>query len=175
MSDPTGRIANWDQRGAVAADGRLVSFSWTYDFEAVAYRDIRRRISADEGRTFGEPTELGFADQPGHPGHPPGRAGRPRLGRSLRVALDPGSPGGRASTPRSTPTPRSCSTRPTVRSRATPSSTETTGDALVEMQAWSYGLAFAETLPDGDVGVVHYAPGQDGGLDVRWVRLAVDG
>ena len=55
------------------------------------------------------------------------------------------------------------------------SSTETTGDALVEMQTWSYGLAFAETLPDGDVGVVHYAPGQDGGLDVRWVRLAVDG
>ncbi len=55
------------------------------------------------------------------------------------------------------------------------SSTETTGDALVEMQTWSYGLAFAETLPDGDVGVVHYAPGPNGGLDVRWVRLAVDG
>ena len=43
------------------------------------------------------------------------------------------------------------------------------------MQAWSYGLAFAETLPDGDVGVVHYAPGPNGGLDVRWVSLAVDG
>ena len=54
-------------------------------------------------------------------------------------------------------------------------STDTTGDALVEMQAWSYGLAFAETLPDGDVGVVHYAPGPHGGLDIRWVRLAVDG
>ena len=39
VSDPTGRLANWDQRGAVTADGRLVSFAWIYDFEAVAYRE----------------------------------------------------------------------------------------------------------------------------------------
>ena len=62
VSDPTGRIANWDQRGAVAPDGRLVSYSWTYDFQAVAYREIRRRISADEGRNYGDPTELDIAD-----------------------------------------------------------------------------------------------------------------
>jgi hypothetical protein len=55
------------------------------------------------------------------------------------------------------------------------SSTETTGAALVDMGTWSYGLVYAEALPDGDVGVVHYAPGPDGGLEVRWLRLAVDG
>ena len=32
-------------------------------------------------------------------------------------------------------------------------------------------LPFAEALPDGDVGVVHYAAGADGGTDVRWARL----
>ena len=174
VSDPTGRIANWDQRGAVALDGRLVSFSWTYDFEAVAYREIRRRISADEGRTFGEATELDIADQPGHPAIlPDGRvvlAWVDRFGtRSIRARLAAGieAPFDAASEvvlhEADRPQPRDAT------------STDTTGDALVEMQAWSYGLAFAETLPDGDVGVVHYAPGGDGGLDIRWVRLAVDG
>ena len=42
------------------------------------------------------------------------------------------------------------------------------------MGTWSYGLAFAEALPDGDVGVVHYAAGADGGTDVRWARLRLD-
>ena len=107
----------------------------------------------------------------------PGRAGRPRLGRSLRDAFDPRSPGGgdrRAV--RRRPARSSCSTRPTGRSRATPDV-----DATRPATPWSRcrpgrtACAFAETLPNGDVGVVHYAPGADGGLDVRWVRLAVDG
>ena len=60
-----------------------------------------------------------------------------------------------------------------------PSTTDTTdatatGEILVDMGTWSYGLAFAEALPDGDVGVVHYAAGADGGTDVRWARLRLD-
>jgi hypothetical protein len=42
------------------------------------------------------------------------------------------------------------------------------------MGTWSYGLAYAEALPGGDVGVVHYAAGPDGGTGVRWVRLRLD-
>src|SRR5437867_10509376 len=67
VADPTGRIANWDQRTGVMPGGDLVSFTWTYDFEAVAYRNITRRISRDEGMTWTEPEDLGFADQAGHP------------------------------------------------------------------------------------------------------------
>lgn len=172
VSDPTGRIANWDQRGAVAPDGRLVSFSWTYDFEAVAYREIRRRISADEGRTYGSPTELGFADQPSHPAIlPDGRvvlAWVDRFGsRSIR-ARTAASIGGEFDV-------ESEVVLHEAEAPARPTSAATTGDALVDMGTWSYGLAYAEALPDGDVGVVHYAPGPNGGLDVRWVRLAVDG
>jgi Neuraminidase (sialidase) len=66
-ADPTGRIANWDQRTGVTPEGDLVAFTWTYDFEAVAYRDITRRISHDEGHTWSEPEDMGFADQASHP------------------------------------------------------------------------------------------------------------
>jgi len=177
VADPTGRIANWDQRGAVAPDGRLASFTWVYDFEAVAYRNIRRRISADEGRTFGEPIDLGFADQPSHPAILPD-------GRVVLAWVDRfGSRSIRARSAASIEAPFEPETE-IVLFEAAPaaaapavasSSSETTGEALVEMGTWSYGLAYAEALPDGDVGVVHYAPGPAGGIDVRWLRLAVDG
>jgi hypothetical protein len=173
VSDPSGRIANWDQRGAVTRDGRLVSFAWIYDFEAVAYRDIRRRISEDEGRTFGEPVELGFADQPSHPAilEDGGvviawvdrfgtRSIRARRSATVDGPFDPATEVVLYEAP------------PLVAAAGVTS--DSTGDALVDMQAWSYGLAYAETLPGGDVGVVHYAPGPDGGIEVRWVRLGVD-
>jgi hypothetical protein len=46
----------------------------------------------------------------------------------------------------------------------------TTGDDLVEMGTWTYGLPFAEALPDGDVMVVYYAGDVDA-ADIRWARL----
>jgi hypothetical protein len=177
VADPTGRIGNWDQRGAVAADGRLVSFAWIYDFEAVAYLDIRRRISADEGRSFGEPIELGFADQPGHPAIlPDGRVVlawvdrfgsgsiRARLAASIEAPFDPDTE----------IVLFDAAADATSAARTGSSATPTTGDALEQMQTWSYGLCHAEALPDGEVGVVHYAPGTAGGIEIRWIRLAVE-
>ena len=180
-ADPTGRIANWDQRGAIAPDGRFVTFTWTYDFEAVAYRNINRRISSDGGATFGPAEDIGVADQPGHPAIlPDGRlvlawvdrfgSGtiRARSAAAIDAPLDPATevivhrPGrGAAAGP------------PTESAMAGESAT--TGDALVEMGTWSYGLPYAEMLPDGDVGVVHYAAGAKGGTDIRWARLRLDG
>ena len=60
-----------------------------------------------------------------------------------------------------------------------PSATDTTdatavGEALVDMGTWSYGLAFAEALPDGDVASSTTRPGRGGGTDVRWARLRLD-
>ena len=103
LEDPTGRIANWDQRGAIAPDGRLVTFTWTYDFETAEYLNVRRRISADGVAPFGPAEDLGFADQPGHPAVlPDGRvvvAWVDRFGtRSIRA--------------RQAPTIDGCSTRP---------------------------------------------------------------
>jgi hypothetical protein len=173
VADPTGQLANWDQRGAVAPDGRLVSFAWVYDFDAVAYRNIRRRISTDEGRSFEPPTELGFADQPGHPAILPDdrvvlawvdRFGTHSIRARMAPSMDgPFDPAGEIVLFDAAETPGTAA-----------STRGTTGDALVDMQTWSYGLCYADTLPNGDVGVVHYAPGETGGIDVRWLRLTVD-
>jgi len=172
-ADPTGRIANWDQRGAIAPDGRFVTFTWTYDFEAVAYRNIRRRISSDGGETFGPPEDIGLADQPGHPAIlPDGRIVlawvdrfgtgtiRARSAAAIDAPFDPAS--------------EVVVHRPAGDAPAPPAAGATTGDALVGMGTWSYGLPYAETLPDGDVGVVHYAAGSSGATDIRWARLRLD-
>ena len=50
--------------------------------------------------------------------------------------------------------------------------TGSTGEMLVDMGRWSFGLPYAETLPDGDVLVVYYA-GSPEAMDIRWARLSV--
>lgn len=168
--DPTGRIANWDQRTGVAPDGRLASFTWTYDFVDHAYRNIQRRISADGGATWTLPDDLGFADQAAHPAMRSDgsvvlawvdrfdrQAILARVASSIEAPFDPASEvvihDGRAP----------------VR-EALLGEGATTGDMLVDMGTWTWGLPYAETLPDGDVMVVHYA-GVPGRVDIRWVRL----
>jgi hypothetical protein len=175
LEDPTGRIANWDQRGAIAPDGRLVTFTWTYDFETATYLKVQRRISADGIGPFGPGEDLGFADQPGHPAVLPD-------GRVVLAWVDRfGTASIRARQAASIDAPFEEATEvvvhrpgdePETARRATERTT--TGEALVDMGTWSYGLAYAEALPDGDVGVVHYAAGANGGTDVRWARLRPD-
>ena len=178
--DPTGRIANWDQRGGVAPDGRLVTFTWTYDFEAVAYRNIHRRISADGGETWSAPEDLGVTDQPGHPAIlPDGRfvmawvdrfgtgSIRARAAAAIDAPFD-------AATEVVVHEPGSQVAAPAAEATDDGAGADTTGDALVEMGTWSYGLPYSEVLPDGDVGVVYYAAGATGGTDIRWARLRLD-
>ena len=65
--DPTGRIFNWDLRCAVAPDGRVGSFAWTYDSTTATYLDIHRRISRDGGMTWTEAEAIGVSDQAARP------------------------------------------------------------------------------------------------------------
>ena len=179
LEDPTGRIANWDQRGAIAPDGRLVTFTWTYDFETARYLNIQRRISPDGVEPFGPADDLGFADQPGHPAVLPD-------GRVVLAWVDRfGTASIRARQAAAVDAPFEDATeviihRPGEERQTTgapgrrPAEPATTGEALVDMGTWSYGLAYAEALPDGDVGIVHYAAGENGGTDIRWARLRLD-
>ena len=53
-NDPTGRLAHYDQRMTVLADGRLVSLAWIHD--VIDDRTLEARVawSADEGRSWSE-------------------------------------------------------------------------------------------------------------------------
>jgi len=65
--DPTRRLYYWDQRTAVAPDGRLAAFSWLYSHREKRYLNICRHISSDEGETWEGPEDIGVTDQPSVP------------------------------------------------------------------------------------------------------------
>lgn len=166
--DPSGRIFNWDQRAGVATDGRLATFTWTYDSETTRYLNIHRRISGTEGDSWTAAEDLGFADQASVPAMLPD-------GRVLLVWVDRfGSQSIRARVAPAVDAPFPPETEVELYRLGTAAVTVAgegdTGELLNEMGAWSYGLPHAEVLPDGDVLVVYYA-GEDDRMDVCWVRL----
>lgn len=163
--DPTGRIFNWDQRVGVTPDGAVVTFNWTYDTQAQRYLNIHRRLSRDGGYTFTPAQDLGFADQPAHPAIFPDGATllawvdrygsqsiRARLAPSADALFDPATE------------IVLYDHRQSARDRIT------TGELLVEMGRWTFGLPFCEALPDGSALVLYYA-GDSAQLDIHWVRL----
>jgi len=163
--DPTGRIFNWDLRCGVAPDGRIATFAWTYDTQSARYLNIHRRVSDDHGQHWSEPEDLGFTDQ----------AARPAMLADGRVLL--------AYVDRFQSHAIHARLAPAVDAPFDPASDlllythaeaakedEKTGELLAEMGLWSFGLPYAEPLPNGDVLVVYYA-GTTTALDLHWVRL----
>ena len=165
--DLTGRIFNWDQRLGLAPDGRLGAFIWTYDSQERRYLNIHRRISADGGRTWSPAEALGFPDQAGRPAVlPDGRVVLPWVDRfvtrSIRarvaLALD-----GRFEL-------ASEVVLYALDGAGSRAGGDSTGELLADMGLWTFGLPFAEVLPDGDVLVVYYA-GSEAAMDIRFARL----
>jgi hypothetical protein len=163
--DPDGRIFNWDQRLARAPDGRLAAFVWTYDRETQAYRSIHRRVSADGGASWSAAEDLGFADQPGRPAVlPDGRVVLPYVDRFGSHAI-------RARVAPDVAAQFDAATDVVLYDNApAAATTNSTGALLAEMGIWSFGLPYAEALPEGDVLVAYYA-GDGATLDIRWARL----
>ncbi len=169
--DPTGRIFNWDQRAGVCPDGRVITFTWTYDRQTTQYLNIQRHLSADEGATWSAPDDLGFPDQAAHPAIlPDGRVVLAYVDRfqshSIRARLAPA-----ADAPFDAASEVELY-RQTINSPQTAAGQGDTGDLLAEMGLWSFGLPFSAALPDGTVMVVYYA-GDDDGMEVRWARLSL--
>ncbi len=169
--DRAARIFNWDQRAAVCPDGRLVTFTWTYDCKTTRYLNIQRRISSDEGATWLEPEDLGFADQASHPAILPDgsvvlawvdrfqtRSIRARLAAAVDAPFLPESEVVLYEYQPDAP--------------MSASNEGDTGELLAEMEVWSFGLPFAEAVPNGDVMVVYYE-GDATQMRVRWGRLSV--
>jgi len=167
--DPTGRIFNWDQRACVAQDGRVATFAWTYDSEAKTYLNIHRRLSDDGGETWSPAEDLGITDQAGHPAVlPDGRVLLTWVDRFHSCSI-------RARLARDVAAPFAADTELTIYTHGKAggrSDLGTTADTLSDMGVWSFGLPYAETLPDGDVMVVYYAGTQEQ-MDVRFARLGI--
>lgn len=167
--DLTGRIFNWDQRLGYTPDSRLGAFVWTYDSAARVYLNMHRRISSDGGRHWSTAEDLGFADQ----------AGRPAVLRDGSVVLPwVDRFGTRTICARVAPDiagqfdPASEVVLYALRTGSADRSDDTTGAVLTEMGLWTFGLPFAEVLPDGDVLVVYYA-GTEVAMDIHWARLQI--
>ena len=165
--DPTGRIFNWDLRAAVAPDGRIASFAWTYDSQTSTYLDVHRRISRDGGNSWTPPEPLGVTDQ----------AARPAIRSDGSVVLAWvdrfGTKSIRARYAKALDAPFDASTEVVIYTHGdSEAASSDTGDMLASMDLWSFGLPFAEVLPNGEVLVLYYA-GEPKALDVRWARLAI--
>ena len=167
--DPEARIFYWDQRAAVAPDGRILTFSWTYDRDTNTYRNIQRRISRDAGRSWTAPNDLGFSDQPSHPAILPD-------GRVVLAWVDRyGTHSIRARLAADLDAEFLQETEVVIHDLGQQPSggVDDLGRMLADMSLWTYGLPYAEALPNGEVLVVYYA-GSNGTMDVRWCRLAID-
>ncbi len=166
IEDPEGRIFYWDLRTAVAPDGRLIAFSWTYDRKINKYLNISRLIGDDGGRSWSPPEDLGFADQPAHPAIlPDGHtvlAWVNRFGnQTIRAGIAPGID------------------QPFIAEKelvlyhqeGAKSDADSTGKMLSEMNLWNFGLPYGEALPGGEVMVFYYA-GREAVLDIHWVKIS---
>ncbi len=166
--DKNGRIYYWDLRTGVAPDGRIVAFSWTYDSKVNKYLNINRRISNDNGFTWSQLEDLGFADQPSHPGIlPDGRVVLAWVDRfeskSIKVRM-------------ASAIDQSFDEETELIlhvQELAQSSSENTGELLGEMSLWNFGLPYCEVLPNGEVIVMYYA-GNEKTMDIHWVKLRID-
>lgn len=165
--DPSGRIFNWDQRVGMTPGGDVVTFNWTYDTQSQQYLNIHRRVSTDGGHSFTQAEDLGFADQPSHPAiFTDGTtvlAWVDRYGsQSIRARLAPAADGIFDPATEIVVYDHQQAARKDI----------STGEMLVEMGRWTFGLPFCEALPDGDVLVLYYA-GDSTHLDIHWARLSI--
>lgn len=164
--DRSGRIFNWDLRCGVAADGRVATFSWTYDTVAGKYLNIHRRVSGDHGQSWSGAEDLGFADQ----------AARPAVladGRVVLAWVDRfGSRSIRARMAPAVDAPFDAASEVVIYQQVEGpgGASGSTSETLSEMSLWTFGLPYAETLPDGAVLVIYYA-GTDAAMDIRWARI----
>ena len=167
--DPSGRIFNWDLRCGIAPDGRVATFSWTYDTVAARYLNIHRRISTDSGQSWSGAEDLGFADQ----------AARPAMLADGRVVLPYvdrfGSRSIRARLSATVDAPFDPATEVVLYSLRGEAGeqTQSTSETLSEMGLWTFGLPYGETLADGTAFIVYYA-GTDEQMDIHWARINPD-
>ena len=167
LEDKNGKIFYWDLRAGVDAIGNIVAFAWTYNRETYAYLNIHQLISSDHGKTWSDPEDIGITDQPSHPAIM--KNGSVVLAwvdrfksQSIRIRMASGI------NQKFDKNTELVLHNQDIKKTAT----NNTGELLGEMSLWSFGLPFAEVLPDNDVMVMYYA-GNENVLDIHWVRIRI--
>ena len=137
---------------------------WTFDSHDGTYRNIHRRISVDRGHSWSAAADLGFTDQAAHPAVLlDGRVVLPWVDRfntqSIRARLAP-----------AIDAPFDPESEVVIYEHPNPTEGDVNKDGALGLSVWSFGLPYADLLPDGDVLVVYYA-GSEEAMDVCWARL----
>ena len=138
----------------------------SYDTAASKYLNIHRRVSSEHGHTWCDAEDLGLADQAARPAILPD-------GRVLLAWVDRfGSRSIRARLAAAVDAPFDAATEVVIYSQdhATGDQTDSTAELLSEMSLWTFGLPYAEPLPDGSALVVYYA-GTDEAMDIHWAKI----
>ena len=165
--DPSHKVFYWDQRAGVAPDGALLTFSWTYEGQTNSYLNVHRNISRDQGKSWLGFEDLGFTDQPSHPAIlPDGKVVVAWVDRFKTASIR-----ARLSAQIDSPFPKD-SEVVLYEHKGKESTGDDTAELVTQIIHWSYGLPFAEALPNGEVMVIYYA-GTDTCMDCRWARLKV--
>jgi hypothetical protein len=166
--DPEAKIFNWDLRCGVTPDGRIASFSWTYDKIVAKYINIHRRISPDGGQSWSRAFDIGFADQAGPPAIlPDGRVVLPWVDRfgdqCIRVRIAP-----------EIDAPFDSKSEIVIyrHQKLVLEGSKDTASLLAGMETWGFGLPYAATLPNGEVLVSYYAVDALG-ISIHFVRLSI--
>lgn len=164
--DEEGRIFNWDLRLGVDGHGQLASFAWTYDTETEKYQNIHRRIGTPDGKSWSAPQDLGFADQAG----PPAMLANGGVVLAFVDRFDSQSIKARFAPSIDSPFERETEITLYAHAAVRDSQSIDTGELLVGMEMWSFGLPYACALPTSDVLVVYYA-GDAAAMDLHWARI----
>lgn len=174
-NDPEGRVAHYDQRCTVAADGRIVALAWAHDVVADRTLPARVSFSDDGGRTWTVPGETGIVGGPVNPvtladGRIFAVYARRTAPRGIRCCIS--ADGGRTwETDREFVVFDEASGRIVGERAAAIGRGEADPPLWGTMWRWTFGQPMPVALPDGGVGVLFFGEGPDRLPAVRFVRI----
>lgn len=175
MNDPERRVAHYDQRCCLRADGTIVSLAWAHDVIDDVTLPARVGFSDDGGRTWSAPAETGIMAGPVNPVTlPDGRIfaayARRTAPTGVRCCLS--EDGGRTwRTDRELVLFDEASGRVIGEPASVVDRVEADPSLWNTMWGWTFGQPMPVALPDGHVGVVFFAQGPDRVPAIRFLRL----
>ena len=166
--DPNARIRYWDQRQALAPDGRCWAAFWTFDSASSSDLNITLSSSRDGGRTWSSPRDTGV---PGQVPYPIILSDDRMLLLSVDRYQDPSIRARLIHLDECRVETNEC----IIYRHQTPAkdpgqSVDSNADHLQQQQHWTFGLPCGVADRAGDVWITYYNAGGDA-AKIHWARL----